>query len=49
MKSVICIALSGYGHEAEIREAEHAGFNAHLKKPVLLDDLLAVVARLRRG
>ncbi|HKT96652.1 MAG TPA: CheR family methyltransferase [Paraburkholderia sp.] len=49
MKSVLCIALSGFGHEAEIQQAENAGFNAHLKKPVLLDDLLAVVARLRQG
>lgn len=49
MQSVICIALSGFGHEAEIRQAENAGFNAHLKKPVLLDDLIAVVARLRQG
>ncbi|WP_322057351.1 CheR family methyltransferase [Paraburkholderia sp. J63] len=49
MQSVICIALSGFGQEAEIRQAENAGFNAHLKKPVLLDDLIAVVARLRQG
>ncbi|MCG5072707.1 CheR family methyltransferase [Paraburkholderia tagetis] len=49
MKSAICIALSGFGHEVEIQQAENAGFNAHLKKPVLLDDLLAVVARLRHA
>ncbi|MFT0167613.1 CheR family methyltransferase [Paraburkholderia mimosarum] len=49
MKSVICIALSGYGLDADRREAERAGFNAHLKKPVMLDDLLSVVSRLRRS
>lgn len=49
MKSVICIALSGYGQKEEIRRAEDAGFNAHLIKPVLLDDLIGVVGRLRQG
>ncbi|TAM07012.1 MAG: hypothetical protein EPN70_04070 [Paraburkholderia sp.] len=39
--------LSGYGDEGDVRRAESAGFNAHLKKPILLDDLLAVVSRLR--
>ncbi|WP_322102205.1 CheR family methyltransferase [Paraburkholderia sp. J41] len=47
LEKVICIALSGFGHEADVRQAENAGFDAHVKKPVLLDDLLAVVARLR--
>ncbi|HVE05780.1 MAG TPA: CheR family methyltransferase [Paraburkholderia sp.] len=46
-KSVICIALSGFAQQADISEAKHAGFDAHLKKPVLLDDLLTVFARLR--
>jgi len=47
MKSVICIALSGYGRDADAKQAEHAGFDAHLKKPVSLDDLLSVFSRLR--
>jgi two-component system CheB/CheR fusion protein len=48
MQSVICIALSGYGQQADIDDAESAGFDAHLKKPILLDDLLHVFSRLRR-
>ncbi|MEK6291211.1 MAG: CheR family methyltransferase [Paraburkholderia tropica] len=48
MESTICIALSGYGNESDMHEALSAGFNALLKKPVLLDDLLAVVSRLRQ-
>ncbi|MFP3571095.1 response regulator, partial [Paraburkholderia sp. SIMBA_030] len=44
MESIICIALSGYGNESDMHEALSAGFNALLKKPVLLDDLLAVVS-----
>jgi len=47
LKSVMCIALSGFSQEADVRLAERAGFDAHLKKPVLLEDLLMVFARLR--
>ncbi|MBP0588540.1 PAS domain-containing protein [Paraburkholderia sp. LEh10] len=48
MKAVICIALSGYGQEADVRQAQRAGFDAHLKKPVMLEDLIAVFSRLRK-
>jgi two-component system, chemotaxis family, CheB/CheR fusion protein len=48
MKTVLCIALSGFSQEADVRMAERAGFDAHLKKPVLLEDLLLVFSRLRR-
>ncbi|HKR38119.1 MAG TPA: CheR family methyltransferase [Paraburkholderia sp.] len=48
LESVICIALSGFGQEADVEQSEQAGFDAHLKKPVLLEDLLATFARLRR-
>ncbi|KVZ94038.1 CheR family methyltransferase [Burkholderia ubonensis] len=47
MKSVICIALSGFGQEADVRLAEQAGFDAHLKKPVTLENLQSVFSRLR--
>jgi two-component system CheB/CheR fusion protein len=46
-KGLICIALSGYGQLADVGNAQGAGFNAHLKKPVLLDDLLNVFSQLR--
>ncbi|CAN0625421.1 two-component system, chemotaxis family, CheB/CheR fusion protein [Burkholderia multivorans] len=48
LKSVICIALSGFGQEDDVRQAEKAGFDAHLKKPVTLEELHSVFARLRR-
>ncbi|WP_227247218.1 CheR family methyltransferase [Paraburkholderia caribensis] len=48
LKSVICVALSGFGQDADIRMAQRAGFDAHLKKPVLLEDLLHVFSNLRR-
>ncbi|SDE43799.1 CheR family methyltransferase [Paraburkholderia lycopersici] len=47
LRSVICIALSGFGGEDDIRQARMAGFNAHLKKPVMLEDLVAIVSHLR--
>ncbi|WP_248295287.1 hypothetical protein [Paraburkholderia sp. UYCP14C] len=31
MKSVICIAVSGFGQQADVSAAEDAGFDAHLK------------------
>ncbi|RQR46163.1 MULTISPECIES: CheR family methyltransferase [unclassified Burkholderia] len=48
LRSVTCIALSGFGQEADVKEATNAGFDAHLLKPVALDDLLSVLARSRR-
>ncbi|MFC0398767.1 CheR family methyltransferase [Paraburkholderia rhizosphaerae] len=44
---VICIALSGFGQDADVARAKDAGFDAHLKKPVMLEDLLAAFSRLR--
>ncbi len=36
-------ALSGYGDEEHRRRSVEAGFDAHLVKPVELDDLLAIL------
>jgi two-component system, chemotaxis family, CheB/CheR fusion protein len=47
LKHVICIALSGFGHDADVARAKQAGFDAHLKKPVMLEDLLTAFATLR--
>ena len=33
------IAITGYGREEDERRAWDAGFDAHLKKPVNLDDV----------
>jgi signal transduction histidine kinase len=40
------IALSGYGHEQDVRRSKEAGFSAHLTKPADADVLLEAVARL---
>ncbi|ARP91773.1 chemotaxis protein [Bordetella genomosp. 9] len=39
------IALTGYGAKRDIDKALSAGFTAHLSKPILLDDLVAIVRR----
>ncbi|MGU7782042.1 CheR family methyltransferase [Burkholderia sp. PU8-34] len=48
LRAVTCIALSGFGQEADVKQATNAGFDAHLVKPVTLEDLLSLFARLRR-
>jgi signal transduction histidine kinase/ActR/RegA family two-component response regulator len=42
------VAVTGYGQEADRRRAHMAGFDAHLVKPLALDDLLQVLAPLAR-
>jgi signal transduction histidine kinase len=41
-----CIALSGYGTEQDITRSHAAGFQEHLVKPVLPQDLLTTIKRL---
>ncbi|WP_256702486.1 ATP-binding protein [Burkholderia sp. SRS-W-2-2016] len=48
MEAVTCIAVSGFGQQADINAAEASGFDAYLKKPVVLEDLLSIFARVRR-
>jgi signal transduction histidine kinase/ActR/RegA family two-component response regulator len=39
-----CIALTGYGQAEDIRQAIEAGFDAHLTKPINLDQLMTLLA-----
>jgi signal transduction histidine kinase/CheY-like chemotaxis protein len=41
------IALTGYGQAEDIRQAIEAGFDAHLTKPVMLDQLMALLGASR--
>jgi two-component system CheB/CheR fusion protein len=41
---VRCIALTGYGQAEDVRQAIEAGFDAHLTKPITVDQLLALLA-----
>jgi CheY-like chemotaxis protein/two-component sensor histidine kinase len=43
----LLVALTGYGQADDKRRTREAGFNAHLLKPVDLDELNAVLAQLR--
>ena len=38
------IALTGYGQAEDVRQAIAAGFDAHLTKPVNIDQLMALLA-----
>lgn len=40
------IALTAYVREEDLRNAAEAGFDAHLAKPIVLDDLLREISRL---
>ena len=40
------IALTGYGQAADRATAREAGFDEHLVKPVDVDELLRLLARL---
>jgi two-component system CheB/CheR fusion protein len=44
--TVPAIALTGFGRAQDAARALHAGFNAHLGKPVALPDLLSAIARI---
>ena len=49
MDETVLIAMTGYGHEQDRREAQAAGFNHHLVKPVDPAALQRVLASLRDG
>jgi len=46
-KSMILIALTGYGTPKDRRQAEEAGFDCHLTKPVALAELTQVIDSVR--
>jgi CheY-like chemotaxis protein len=46
-KSVVLIALTGWGRKTDIEAASNAGFDGHLLKPVEAEALLGLIAELR--
>jgi CheY-like chemotaxis protein len=46
-KSIILIAVTGWGQEDDRRRTEEAGFNGHMVKPVNSRDLMKVLAGLQ--
>ena len=47
-KSVVLIALTGWGRQGEIDAARKAGFDGHLLKPVGAEALIDLISRLRQ-
>ncbi|WP_395748323.1 response regulator [Prosthecobacter sp.] len=41
------IALSGYGMETDLQQTKEAGFSAHLTKPIQMEELHQILARLK--
>ena len=39
LRPIMLVAMTGYGKEEDRRRSQEAGFNAHLVKPVNLEDL----------
>jgi CheY-like chemotaxis protein len=48
-KSIVLIALTGWGRPADIEAAKQSGFDGHLLKPVAAEALIALITELRRG
>jgi CheY-like chemotaxis protein len=46
-RSVVLIALTGWGRKTDIEAAASAGFDGHLLKPVEAEALLQLIAELR--
>jgi two-component system, sensor histidine kinase len=49
LRTAHLIAITGYGHEQSRLEAQAAGFDDHLLKPVSMETLTAVLAAGRKG
>lgn len=44
LKGIVLVALTGYGHEADQRRSQEAGFDYHLIKPVDFDKVQKILA-----
>jgi signal transduction histidine kinase/CheY-like chemotaxis protein len=48
-ESVLLVALTGYAQEEDRQRAQEAGFNAHLPKPVELEELNRVLGAVKKS
>ena len=48
-KGIMIIAVSGYAQEQDHRVSTEAGFDHHLVKPVRMDSLIGLLARVAPG
>ena len=45
LRRVMLVAMTGYGKEEDRRRSQEAGFNAHLVKPINLEDLRVLLTQ----
>jgi CheY-like chemotaxis protein len=45
-KTMVLVALTGWGQQEDRRQSSEAGFNGHLVKPVDFDDLMKLLAEI---
>jgi CheY-like chemotaxis protein len=43
----VLVALTGYGQATDVERSRAAGFNAHIVKPVDMQELMGLLDRLR--
>jgi two-component system CheB/CheR fusion protein len=48
LSSLPAVALTGFGRESDVKHAMEAGFNAHLSKPVAVEDVIRLFGKLRK-
>jgi CheY-like chemotaxis protein len=48
VKNATLIAISGYGQEEDLRLAKEAGFDHHLVKPIISDELIKILEESER-
>jgi CheY-like chemotaxis protein len=48
LQDVVIVAMTGYGQESDREQAQKAGFDHHLVKPVKSEELQEVLARLTK-
>jgi CheY-like chemotaxis protein len=48
-QNIVLVALTGWGQPKDRDRTSRAGFNAHLVKPVGVDELFGTLAQLRAG
>jgi len=48
LEGVVLIALTGYGQDSDLRRSKDAGFDYHLTKPAVPQELQSLLARLPR-
>ena len=45
LRGIMLVAMTGYGKDEDRRRSQEAGFNAHLVKPVNLEDLRVLLTQ----